>query len=117
MMSNRKGQNGRDPMQHANDAITNEPWQGFSVCGTYSQRLTADPKLVKCGNIGDIHLWGACLQQGNDPQAAYPRTWASPTPYQQSGVAAGPTGIAQPRRCVWPGSARSHQDRRWSAQL
>lgn len=24
--------------------------------------------------IGDIHHWGACLQQGDDPQAAYART-------------------------------------------
>jgi hypothetical protein len=23
---------------------------------------------------GDIHLWGACLQQGDDPQAAYARS-------------------------------------------
>ena len=23
---------------------------------------------------GDIHLWGVCLQQGNDPQKAYART-------------------------------------------
>ncbi len=50
MMSDRKGQNGREPKRHAIDAITNEPWQVFSVCGIYSQRLTADPKLVNCGN-------------------------------------------------------------------
>ncbi len=53
---------------------------------------------------GDVHLWGASLRQGSDPPKAYARKWVSPTPYQQSGVAAGPTGIALPPRCVWPGS-------------
>ena len=41
-----------------------------------------------------ITLWGACLQQGDDPQAAYARTWASQTPHISSGVAVGPTVIA-----------------------
>ena len=42
----------------------------------------------------DIHLWGACLQQGSDPQKAYARTWATQTPHIASGVAIGPTVIA-----------------------
>ena len=45
---------------------------------------------------GDIHLWGACLQQGADPQAAYTRTWATQTPHTASGLAAGPIVIAAP---------------------
>ncbi len=59
---------------------------------------------------GDLHLWGACLQQGNDPQAAYARTWASRTQQTTSGVAAGPTVIAasddstSPIRIHGPGS-------------
>ncbi|MBE0658120.1 MAG: hypothetical protein IH602_10545 [Bryobacteraceae bacterium] len=43
---------------------------------------------------GDIHIWGACLQQGNDPQKAYARTWASQTSQVASGLTAGPTMIA-----------------------
>jgi hypothetical protein len=45
---------------------------------------------------GEIHLWGACLQQGNDPQKAYARTWASQTPGVSAGLAVGPTVIAAP---------------------
>lgn len=45
---------------------------------------------------GDIHLWGACLQQGNDPQATNARTWSSQTQLLASGFAAGPTFIAAP---------------------
>jgi hypothetical protein len=45
---------------------------------------------------GEIHLWGACLQQGNDPQKAYARTWASQTPRGSAGLAVGPTVIAAP---------------------
>ena len=51
---------------------------------------------------GDIHLWGACLQQGNDPQKAYARTWASQTSHASSGVAAGPTVIAAPDSTTSP---------------
>jgi len=45
---------------------------------------------------GDIHLWGACLQQGDDPQATYARAWAAQTPHFASGVASGPIVIAAP---------------------
>ncbi|MBI5083317.1 MAG: hypothetical protein HZB13_01810 [Acidobacteria bacterium] len=51
---------------------------------------------------GDIHLWGACLQQGNDPQKAYARTWASQAPHVVSGLAAGPTVVASPDNSVSP---------------
>jgi hypothetical protein len=51
---------------------------------------------------GDIHLWGACLQQGTDPQKAYTRTWASQTPHISSGLAAGPTIIAAPDSTISP---------------
>jgi hypothetical protein len=51
---------------------------------------------------GDIHLWGACLQQGNDPQAAYVRSWATQTQHLASGVAAGPTVIAAPDSATSP---------------
>jgi len=43
---------------------------------------------------GDIHLWAACLQQGNDPNKGYARTWASQTPHVNAGLAAGPTVIS-----------------------
>ena len=55
---------------------------------------------------GAIYLWGACLQQGNDPKAGYARTWASQTAL----VAAGATVIAakdaaeSPLRIYGPGS-------------
>jgi hypothetical protein len=51
---------------------------------------------------GDIHLWGACLQEGVDPQAAYARTWASQTPHLASGLAAGSTVIAAPDSTTSP---------------
>jgi hypothetical protein len=50
----------------------------------------------------DIHLWGACLQQGNDPKKGYARTWASQTLNLQSGLAAGPTVIAGPDNTTSP---------------
>ncbi|MBI4907302.1 MAG: carbohydrate binding domain-containing protein [Acidobacteria bacterium] len=51
---------------------------------------------------GDIHLWGACVQQGNDPQKAYARTWASQAPHVASGIASGPTVIAAPNTTTSP---------------
>ena len=51
---------------------------------------------------GDIHLWGACLQQVNGPQKAYARTWASQTPHIASGLAVGPTIIAAPDTTASP---------------
>ncbi len=76
-------------------------WQRFKITGTLATGQTGLWIVVRqyAANgddwtTGDIHLWGACLQQGDDPQAAYTRTWASQAPHVASGVAAGPTVIA-----------------------
>ena len=76
-------------------------WQHFKIAGTLASGQTGLWIVVRqfAANgddwtTGDIHLWGASLQQGNDPQKAYARTWASQTPHAASGVAAGPTVIA-----------------------
>ena len=59
---------------------------------------------------GAIYLWGACLQQGNDPKSGYARTWVSPTALVAAGVACGATVIAakdaaeSPLRIYGPGS-------------
>ncbi|MCX6628383.1 MAG: hypothetical protein NTW28_12225 [Candidatus Solibacter sp.] len=56
------------------------------------------------------YLWGACLQQGNDPKPGYVRTWASQTAFVAAGVACGTTVIAakdnaeSPLRIYGPGS-------------
>ncbi len=78
-------------------------WQRFKITGTLSSGQTGLWIVVRqyAGNgddwtTGDIHLWGVCLQMGNDPQAAYARTWASQAPHVASGVAAGTTIIASP---------------------
>jgi hypothetical protein len=76
-------------------------WQRFKITGTLASGQTGLWIVVRqfAGNgddwtTGDIHLWGACLQQGDDPQAVYARTWASQTANANSGLAAGPTVIA-----------------------
>ena len=76
-------------------------WQRFKITGTLASGQTGMWIVVRqyAGNgddwtTGDIHLWGACLQKGNDPQKAYARTWASQTKHNASGIAAGPTVIA-----------------------
>jgi hypothetical protein len=78
-------------------------WQRFKITGTLASGQTGLWVVIRqfAANgddwtTGDIHLWGACLQQGNDPQKAYARTWASQTPHLASGLAAGPTVIAAP---------------------
>jgi len=67
-------------------------WQRFKITGTLAGGQTGLWIVVRqfAGNgdtwtSGDIYLWGACLQQGNDPKKAYARTWG----YQASPVAAG----------------------------
>ncbi|HPQ14854.1 MAG TPA: hypothetical protein PLP04_06485, partial [Bryobacteraceae bacterium] len=35
------------------------------------------------------YLWGACLQEGNDPQRTYVRTWDSQAPRNRAGAALG----------------------------
>jgi hypothetical protein len=92
-------------------------WQRFKITGTLATGQTGLWIVVRqfSGNgddwtTGDVHLWGACLQQGDDPQATYARTWASQTPRTSSGFAAGPTVIAasdsttSPLRIRGPGS-------------
>lgn len=93
-------------------------WLRFKITGTLASGQTGLWIVVRqyVGNdddwtTGDIHLWGACLQQGDDPQAAYARTWASQAPHLSSGVATGPTVIGagdtttSPLRIHGPGSA------------
>ncbi len=84
-------------------------WQRFKIIGTLANGQTGLWIVVRqyAANgddwtTGDIHLWGACLQQGNDPQKAYARTWASQTPHLASGLAAGPTIIAAPDATTSP---------------
>ncbi len=73
-------------------------WQRFRITGTLASGQTGLWIVVRqfAANgddwtTGDIHLWGACLQQGDDPKKAYARTWASQTTHVQAGLAAGPT--------------------------
>ena len=84
-------------------------WQRFKITGTLASGQTGLWIVVRqyapSGDdwtTGDIHLWGACLQQGNDPQKAYARTWASQTPYIAAGLAVGPTVIAAPDTSTSP---------------
>ena len=84
-------------------------WQRFKITGTLAGGQTGLWIVVRqyAANSDDwttgaIHLWGACLQQGNDPQKAYPRTWASQMPHTASGLAAGPTVIAAPDTTTSP---------------
>ena len=84
-------------------------WQRFKITGTLASGQTGLWIVVRqyAANgddwtTGDIHLWGACLQQGDDPQAAYARTWASQTPHTASGLAAGPNVIAAPDTTTSP---------------
>ncbi len=67
-------------------------WQRFKITGTLTAGQTGLWIVVRqyAGKgddwtSGSILLWGACLQQGNDPKKAYARTWG----YQASPVAAG----------------------------
>jgi hypothetical protein len=84
-------------------------WQRFKITGTLASGQTGLWIIVRqhAANgddwtTGDIHLWGACLQQGNDPQKVYARTWASQTLRVASGLAAGPTVIAAPDTTTSP---------------
>ena len=84
-------------------------WQRFKITGALASGQSALSIVVRqyAGNgddwtTGDIHLWGACLQQGDDPQKAYARTWASQAQNIASGIAAGPTVIAAPDSTASP---------------
>jgi hypothetical protein len=84
-------------------------WQRFKITGTLASGQAGLWIVVRqyAGNgddwtAGDMHLWGACLQHGNDPQKAYARTWASQAQHNASGIAAGPTVIAAPDTSASP---------------
>jgi hypothetical protein len=84
-------------------------WQRFKITGTLASGQSGLWVVVRqyAANgddwtTGEIHLWGACLQQGNDPQKAYARTWASQAPHAASGLATGPTAIGAPDSTTSP---------------
>jgi hypothetical protein len=84
-------------------------WQRLKITGTLASGQTGLWIVVRqyAANsdewtTGDVHLWGACLQEGDDPQATYTRTWASQTLRTSSGFAAGPTIIAAPDSTTSP---------------
>jgi len=84
-------------------------WQRFKITGTLAAGQTGVWIVVRqyAANgddwtTGEIHLWGACLQQGNDPKRGYARTWASQTPHANAGLAAGSTVIAAPDSTTSP---------------
>ncbi len=92
-------------------------WQRFKITGTLAGGQTGLWIVVRqfAGNgdnwtAGVIYLWGACLQQGNDPKNGYARTWASQTAFVAAGIACGATVIAakdtteSPLRVYGPGS-------------
>ncbi len=92
-------------------------WQRFKITGTLAGGQTGLWIVVRqfAGNgdnwtSGTINLWGACLQQGNDPKSGYARTWASQTGFIAAGIACGATVIAakdnaeSPLRIYGPGS-------------
>ena len=72
-------------------------WQRFKVTGTLAGGQTGLWIVVRQYDAnadnwtsGAIYLWGACLQEGNDPKKAYARTWAFQTSPGAAGVACGP---------------------------
>ena len=76
-------------------------WQRCKITGTLAGGQTGLWIVVRqfAGNSdnwtsGDIHLWGACLQQGNDPKKGYARTWAYQASPVAAGVACGPLVIS-----------------------
>ena len=84
-------------------------WQRFKITGTLASGQAGlwivVRQFISSGDgwtTGDIHLWGACLQQGSDPKKGYARTWASQTPHVNAGLAAGPTVIAAPDSTTSP---------------
>ena len=92
-------------------------WQRFKITGTLAGGQTGLWIVVRqfAGNsdnwtTGSIYLWGACLQQGNDPKKGYARTWASQTSSVTAGIASGSVVISakdnaeSPLRVLGPGS-------------
>ncbi len=92
-------------------------WQRFKITGTLASGQTGLWIVVRQYDSngddwtsGSIYLWGACLQQGNDPKLGYARTWAFQTATVAAGVACGPVVISakdnaeSPLRVYGPGS-------------
>lgn len=57
-------------------------WQRLKITGTLASGQTGLWIVVRQYDsngddwtTGSIYLWGACLQQGNDPKSGYARTW------------------------------------------
>jgi hypothetical protein len=76
--------------------------QRFKITGTLAGGQTGLWIVVRQfagnshnGTSGAIYLWGACLQQGNDPKSGYVRTWASQTAPVTAGIACGAVVISQ----------------------
>ncbi len=77
-------------------------WQRFKITATLASGQTGLWVVVRnyTGN-GDewtsgtiMYVWGACLQEGNDPKRTYARTWDSQVPRNRAGAALGGTVIA-----------------------
>ena len=112
--------NGQRDGQHTITAVTatlTTAWQRFKITGTLAGGQTGLWIVVRhfAGNgdnwtSGAIYLWGACLQQGNDPKSGYARTWAFQTGNIAAGIACGATVITakdageSPLRVYGPGS-------------
>jgi hypothetical protein len=92
-------------------------WQRFKITGTLAEGQTGLWIVVRQYDsngddwtTGSIYLWGACLQQGNDPKIGYARTWASQTANVAAGIASGAVVISakdaaeSPLRVFGPGS-------------
>ncbi len=92
-------------------------WQRFKITGALAGGQTGLWIVVRqfTGNgdnwtSGAIYLWGACLQQGNDPKKGYARTWAFQTANAAAGIACGSVVISakdsaeSPLRVYGPGS-------------
>ena len=80
--------------------ITNT-WLRFKITGTLAAGQTGLWIVVRqyTGNgddwtAGSLYLWGACMQQGNDPKKGYARTWEFQTANAEAGVACGPAVIS-----------------------
>ena len=92
-------------------------WLRFKIVGTLAAGQTGLWVVARqyAGNgddwtTGSINLWGACLQQGNDPKKGYARTWAFQTGNAAAGVACGAVVISakdnaeSPLQIYGPGS-------------
>ena len=97
-------------------------WQRFSITGTLAGGQTGLWIVTRqfAGNgdnwtAGAIYLWGACLQQGNDPKIGYARTWGSQTGFVAAGIACGAMAVSakdnaeSPLRIYGPGSNLADQ--------